>query len=406
MNRGLSAEEVYKIAVPKLELTKPEESVGISTESDKSKAIDVELLEMSRNIPKKKREIAELEKEADRLEKREDKLYETLVRMSSDLFMMRVSPADKDKYLEVLLDKLLKAAADRDELDRLLDAGYDLDTDQDDRYTFLGDNEDELDLLLEYLEKYHDLGMEKQGLEFEAIKKTSDIEKERASIPEIQKRIKELEKPKTSSDLIRESNKLLAPFLEKPHLVIKFEDIRNYSSIHRLMTDDNNYPENRVLLIIYRSQPNYGHWVGLYYNDYGINYLNSYGSYIDKSIDAIPEQFKKISQQNYPYLLKLLSEAPMDVYYNNIKLQKMLDKDEDGSVVPQTCGRYVGWFFYITLLDPSERIETTAKNLKKLAKKNKITVDDLIVKITEKQLNADYKPKVTWIGLTPLTNVS
>lgn len=371
MERGLTAEEVYRIAIPDLEFIKPTPDLPKPSEiSEAARKEEIELLRLKADIPKKERRVKRMQDqimvENKQLENYQIKLRDILLDIGyftgADVHNFSITDEADGRRL---FDNLRNMVIAQEDFDKITE------------------------VMMDIMQKIYEI---KQFME-EVEKEKDKIELEFRDLPEIKARVKQVEKKKTPSELIRESNMMLARFMKKPCLVIKFEDIADYKSLHKLMTDDNRYPENKVLLIIYRSQPTYGHWVGLFYNDYGINYFNSYGSYIDKSIDHIPEEFKQISNQTYPYLLKLLSESRKDVFYNHIQLQK----DKVGDIVPQTCGRFVGWMFYNTLLNPKDRMEKIAKNLVDLAKKLKITPDELIVKLTDKQVNADVSKRVIWL---------
>lgn len=206
----------------------------------------------------------------------------------------------------------------------------------------------------------------------------------------------------TLSKKITDPNKLLRPLMAGDGLAISFENISQYSSYNRLMTDNNTYPDNKTLLIIYRSEQSFGHWVGLFQNKYGINYFNSYGTYIDQAIDNIPEKFASDTGQNFPHLLKLLSEAPLDVFYNDVKLQADTIELSDEVIVPQTCGRYVGWMFWNALHYPDRRMEDVVKSIVQKAKKEEASLCDVVItKVTEPLLKvydkSSDKKNVTWL---------
>lgn len=191
---------------------------------------------------------------------------------------------------------------------------------------------------------------------------------------------KQYKKPeKSPAERISDTNKILSEHFGTTafeNKAILFEDIGNYDSIESLMG------ENPMLLIIYRSKETYGHWTCLFRNNFGLNYFNSYGTYIDKAIDNIPKEFKELSGQNFPHLLKLLSESPLDVFWNDIKLQ-----DSDS----QTCGRWVGYVMQ-TCAGSDISIEEFGRRFKKFSNK-----DEIIVEITEPFLKENIVKKVSWI---------
>jgi hypothetical protein len=147
---------------------------------------------------------------------------------------------------------------------------------------------------------------------------------------------------KSRNELIAESNEVFKNIYNKgmePHITLPFEAISRYSTINQLFVEDGTGRISNMVLIIYRSAENFGHWCCICRsNDLKtITYFNSYGSYIDKAMDYIPQRFADLSRQNFPYLLKLLSECDYHVEYNDTQLQVM-DKRIS------TCGNWAGLF--------------------------------------------------------------
>jgi len=147
---------------------------------------------------------------------------------------------------------------------------------------------------------------------------------------------------KSQNERIAESNAVFKNIYNKgmePHITILFENISNYTNINQLFVEEGTGNISNMVLIIYRSSPTFGHWCCLTRsNDLStITYFNSYGSYIDKSIDYIPEDFAAMSKQNFPYLLKLLSECNYKVKWNDKQLQARDNKSV-------TCGHWCGLF--------------------------------------------------------------
>lgn len=175
---------------------------------------------------------------------------------------------------------------------------------------------------------------------------------------------------------------------EKPFNVIKFGDLNKYKDIDQLF-DDNNlgiqyYPVNDIL-ILYEAKHNSGHWCvlkrlrnfrdGEYVDSY--HFLDPYGKIIDSQRNHIPKDFRKATGQDTPLILKKLYNKlengdKFEIHYNDVGLQG------DNS---STCGRYAGLFIRY-----DSSVEQFASQLKKLAKKMKISVDDLVIKLTAKLL--------------------
>lgn len=178
-----------------------------------------------------------------------------------------------------------------------------------------------------------------------------------------------------SNQIIKQHYKLNK---KKPNRAIRFGDIAKYSSINELMMGEDGRIDP-LLLIIYTSSDNFGHWVALTIDKdrNRINYFNSYGSFIDEAIDNIPEEHKKESNQSFPHLLKLLSESKYEVHWNDKPLQSMIN--EEGKII-NTCGRWVGLFMNKT---PEVTIEEFGKNFMKFPELER---DALIVELTNKYL--------------------
>lgn len=112
--------------------------------------------------------------------------------------------------------------------------------------------------------------------------------------------------------------------------IISHQELKNYKTIDELMPN-----KKDIVVIIWESKPNFGHWtILLKYIDEDTNkntieYFDSYGYSINKPLEWIIN--KKID--NEPYLLKLLEKSNYDIIYNSKKFQ---NKDNDIA----TCGRH------------------------------------------------------------------
>lgn len=179
----------------------------------------------------------------------------------------------------------------------------------------------------------------------------------------------------------------VAKIAEKPFNVVKFGDLKKYKNLDDLFHPKEMgmeyYPVNDVLLL-YEMEPNSGHWCVLKrlpakgYNCYfDYHFVDSYGEIIDSQRKHIDKNFRIKSGQNTPNILLKLYEAqkdmnarypPMNIHYNDEKLQ-----GEKSS----TCGRYAGLFIRF-----NTTAENFAKQLKTLAKKKKISVDQLVIDLT------------------------
>lgn len=162
---------------------------------------------------------------------------------------------------------------------------------------------------------------------------------------------------------------------EKPFNVIKFGDLKKYKTLDQLFYPNTlgmQYEPVDDVLILYELRHNSGHWCVLKRiltpKGYSYHFLDSYGEIIDSQRNHIESSFRDKSGQDTPNILLKLIEQP-DIHYNSIKLQGPRSS---------TCGRYAGLFIrYDTT------VENFAKQLRKMAKSKKISIDKLVIELTE-----------------------
>lgn len=107
-----------------------------------------------------------------------------------------------------------------------------------------------------------------------------------------------------------------------------------FSKIRRIPLDD--LFINDRCLINYLSSPRMGHWVAMIRDraTKEIKYFNPSGSFPDMAIEFLPE-YKNVSDQAYPHLLKKFEASDYEISYVSQQLQ------EPGS---NSCGRWAGLF--------------------------------------------------------------
>lgn len=159
--------------------------------------------------------------------------------------------------------------------------------------------------------------------------------------------------------------------------VFSYNELANFNDIDDLFIMGNSEQEmmhdiglpfdDNTAIILYESEPNFGHWTMITKNDYGYNFLDSYGDTIDGELDYIDDDYKVKSGQDKKFLVNLLINAGEDVYYNNTKLQK-LNNDI------ATCGLYCAQY----LKHNDMNVDDFAKLIKKLSGKHKFTPDEVI----------------------------
>lgn len=92
--------------------------------------------------------------------------------------------------------------------------------------------------------------------------------------------------------------------------------------------------------LLFELKPGEGHWTLLQRLPNGhIEFFNSYGGkenqggFPDDCLEYVPKKYKKESNQDFPYLTKLLYESPAKIDYNQYKFQRLDDN-------VKTCGRW------------------------------------------------------------------
>lgn len=112
--------------------------------------------------------------------------------------------------------------------------------------------------------------------------------------------------------------------------------IMKYSGFAKCNNIDEAFENYNAISILYEVQKSYGHWVLLLRHPkiHTIEYMDSYGLFIDEPLKHIKEPFKTRSNQSFIYLSKLLNDSDYNIIYNKVKLQK-LNKGVS------SCGRHV-----------------------------------------------------------------
>jgi hypothetical protein len=109
--------------------------------------------------------------------------------------------------------------------------------------------------------------------------------------------------------------------------IVYYEDLKKYKRIEDLL-----YPYDSAILM-YKSQPYYGHWVCIFKNKKGIEFFDSYGDKPDEEKKHISKSFLLESGQFNDMMLDLLIDAAdrYNIFYNEHKIQ-----DNKAS----TCGKH------------------------------------------------------------------
>lgn len=148
--------------------------------------------------------------------------------------------------------------------------------------------------------------------------------------------------------------------------IVLYPEMYKYKSIDQLINPYN------CCIILYEAKENYGHWCALIKtNKNEIEFFDPYGGDPDNSLDHISKQFKKSSNQFFPYLSKLMYNSPYNLNYNEFQFQK---KDSD----IKTCGRHS----VVRCLCKNLDIYQYKELLDKLCKILKCDYDELVTILT------------------------
>jgi hypothetical protein len=110
--------------------------------------------------------------------------------------------------------------------------------------------------------------------------------------------------------------------------VVIYDKLYQYHNLDELLE-----PYGAVFLL-YLFKPRYGHWTAIIKrNNKTVEFFDSYGQIPDDVLNHIPLEFRKKTNQDYPYLSRLLWESPYNIEYNEHHFQK-----HDKNI--KTCGRF------------------------------------------------------------------
>jgi hypothetical protein len=105
--------------------------------------------------------------------------------------------------------------------------------------------------------------------------------------------------------------------------ILSYRDLMNCNSLHQVLG------EHGAAIILYETEPQYGHWVSLLCNEPGVvEFFDSYGKPPDSQLQYVPE-----SMHCEPVLKEMCAQAGARLIWNDVKLQS---EASDKS----TCGRW------------------------------------------------------------------
>lgn len=147
--------------------------------------------------------------------------------------------------------------------------------------------------------------------------------------------------------------------------VVLYPEIYKMKNIDQLM-----HPFNACFLL-FEAEPRLGHWCALLKYGNTVEFFDPYSGYPDDVLKYIPTDYKEKTNQDYPYLTKLLYESPYHIEFNDNKFQR------HGKNI-NTCGRHC----LLRILCKDLNIDEYDRVIKKLCNDTKMGADDLVTAIT------------------------
>ncbi len=96
--------------------------------------------------------------------------------------------------------------------------------------------------------------------------------------------------------------------------IVRYSEICEYSKIEDIL-----YPYNTFILL-YEIKPRYGHWVCVILHPNNVlEFFDPYGYSVDEQLFFIDEVFRRQTNQDEPYLLKLFLKSKYKLIYNKTK---------------------------------------------------------------------------------------
>jgi hypothetical protein len=137
--------------------------------------------------------------------------------------------------------------------------------------------------------------------------------------------------------------------------------ILHYPMLEHVNSIDELFTTNNSVCILYKTAPDYGHWVALLRHRNSIEFFDSLGYFPDEEFDFISEDM-----QCPRYLSQLLVDCPLDIEYNDKKLQ---------SKTASTCARHCVYRICMKNL-PLKRYQSMISNFRDM------TPDELVTMMT------------------------
>src|ERR1017187_2346964 len=98
----------------------------------------------------------------------------------------------------------------------------------------------------------------------------------------------------------------------------------SYTNLHKYKSLDELLKNYGACIILYETSKNYGHWVCIFKLDpETIEFFDPYGGNMkpDKELQMINKDYRNSTNQNFPYLTKLMIDSPYVLTYNHHNFQ-------------------------------------------------------------------------------------
>lgn len=164
------------------------------------------------------------------------------------------------------------------------------------------------------------------------------------------------------------SNYKVNELLKDKTKILTYKQLPKFNNINDLLNPYNNF------ILLYLSKLNFGHWVCILKHKDRIEFFDPYGgdTLPDSQLDKIRDIVKYQTNQNYPYLTKLLYDSNKPIEYNNYKFQK---RENDIN----TCGRHC----IVRVLLKDMLLDDYYIFMKELSDYYNLDYDDIVTIITE-----------------------
>lgn len=129
--------------------------------------------------------------------------------------------------------------------------------------------------------------------------------------------------------------------------------------------------KHKACILLFEAKPSYGHWTCLFRNGDNIEFFNPYGGFPDDSLKSISMSFRKVSNQDIPYLSVLMLESPYKLFYNEHDFQKHANNI-------RTCGRHCA----VRLIFRELTLNEYDDMIKSMCKKMSMSPDEIVSLIT------------------------